>query len=103
MARASERDGLAGEAVGVAAAVEALVMVAHAGDELLVEERAHDLGADAGVLAYELPLLGGQSGPALSRTRSEMPILPMSCRKATFCSSSRRSSGQSSSRPSKAM
>ncbi len=55
-----ERDLLAGEAVGVAATVEALVVVAHAGDELLVEERAHDLGADAGVLAHELPLLARQ-------------------------------------------
>ena len=57
---AEERDRLAGQAVGVALAVEALVMVAHARDELLVEERPHDLGADAGVLAHELPLLRGE-------------------------------------------
>ena len=32
----------------------------HAGHELVAEERPGDLGADAGVLADELPLLGGQ-------------------------------------------
>ena len=58
---AGDRAGcLAGQAVGVAPAVEALVVVAHPGHELLVEQGAHDLGADAGVLAHELPLLRGQ-------------------------------------------
>ena len=55
-----ERDRRAGEVIGVSRAVEALVVVAHAGDELVVEQRPHDLGRDAGVLAHELPLLGGQ-------------------------------------------
>ena len=60
MARATRGISVAGQAVGVALAVEALVVVAHAGHELFVEQRPHDLGADAGVLADELPLLGGQ-------------------------------------------
>ena len=50
----------AAQAVGVPAAVEALVVVTHAGDELFVEQRAHDLGADAGVLANELPFFRGE-------------------------------------------
>ena len=50
----------AGEAVRVPAAVEVLVVVPHAGHELVAEERPRDLGADAGVLADELPLLRGQ-------------------------------------------
>ena len=61
-----QRDLVAGQAVGVAAAVEALVVVAHAGHQLLVEQRPHDLGADAGVLAHELPLFGGER-PALEQ------------------------------------
>src|SRR5664280_524501 len=55
-----QRDLLAGEAVRVAAPIEALVVVAHAVDEGALEERAHDLGADSGVLAHELPLLTRQ-------------------------------------------
>ncbi len=58
-----QRDLVAGEAVGVAAAVEALVVVAHAGHELLVEQGSHDLGADARVLADELPLFRGERSP----------------------------------------
>ena len=55
-----QRDRLAGQAVGVALAVEALVVVAHALNELCVKQRTHDLGADAGMLTNELPLLRGQ-------------------------------------------
>ena len=40
MARATSGIVLAGEAVGVAAAVPALVVVAHAGHELVGEQRA---------------------------------------------------------------
>ena len=53
-------DVRAGEAVRVAAAVEVLVVMPHAGHELVAEERPRDLGADAGVLTDELPLLRGQ-------------------------------------------
>ena len=57
MARAMSRDVLAGQAVGIAVAVPALVVVAHAGDERLVEQRPDDLGAEDGVLAHQLPLV----------------------------------------------
>ena len=56
-----ERDGFAGETIRVARAVPALVMVAHAGNEGLVEERADDIGAEDGVLAHELPLVRVQA------------------------------------------
>ena len=52
-----ERDLLAGQAVGVAAAVVALVMVAHAGHVLVVQQRLDDLGADGRVLLHQRPLL----------------------------------------------
>ena len=55
-----QRDRLAGQAVGVALSVETFVVVAHPRHELVVEQGAHDLGADAGVLAHELPLFGRQ-------------------------------------------
>ena len=50
-------DGLAGEAVGVAVAVVALVMVPHGEHEVLGEEGADDVGAHDGVLAHLVPLL----------------------------------------------
>ena len=52
-----ERDARALELVGVALAVPALVVVAHAEDEVLVEQRVDDLGAEHRVLAHRLPLL----------------------------------------------
>ena len=55
------RDVVAGEAVGVAGAVPAFVMVAHGGHELGCEQRADDVGAEAGMLAHELPLAGVQA------------------------------------------
>ena len=51
------RDGVAGEAVGVAVAVVALVVVPHGEHEVLGEERADDVGAHHRVLAHLLPLL----------------------------------------------
>src|SRR5450759_1127133 len=48
-------DGRAGQTIGVAVAVEALMMMAHRRGQLPVEEGPHDLGADARVLAHELP------------------------------------------------
>ena len=53
-------DRVAGQPVRVAAPVAVLVVVADAGHELVVEQRLRDLGADARVLAHELPLLGRQ-------------------------------------------
>jgi hypothetical protein len=47
---------VAGKTVGIAAAVVGFVMMADARDELVVEERADDVGAEHGVLAHELPL-----------------------------------------------
>ena len=51
------RDRLAGEAVRVAVAVVALVVVAHGEHEVRGEERADDVGAHHGVLAHLVPLL----------------------------------------------
>ena len=53
-------DLLAAQAVRVAVAVPALVVMAHAQDELLLEQRADDVGAEHRVLAHEVPLLGVQ-------------------------------------------
>ena len=53
-----ERDRLAGEAVGVAAAVPALVLVADGGRDVAEpRQRAQDALADDRVLAHELPLV----------------------------------------------
>ena len=51
------RDVLAGEAVGVPAAVVALVVVADGQHEVLGEERPDDVGAHRRVLAHLVPLL----------------------------------------------
>ena len=60
---ARERDRLAGEAVGIAAAVPALVLGAHGGGEVRERaDRADDLGADRRVLAHDVPL--GTAQPA---------------------------------------
>ncbi len=50
-------DRLTGEAVGVALARPAFVVVADAGDQRVVEERADDVGAEDGMLAHQFPFL----------------------------------------------
>ena len=54
-------DGVPGKAVGIAVAVVVLVMMAHALDQRLGEERADDVGAEHGVQAHLLPLLRVQA------------------------------------------
>src|SRR5438552_4297489 len=54
----ADRDGLAGEAIGIAASVHALVVVADDRGARREElERRHDLRADEGVAPHERPLL----------------------------------------------
>ena len=63
----AERNGLAGEPVGIAEAVPPLVVAAHEGDHVLeVDQRRQDLGADQHVLLDVLVLLVGQRARACS-------------------------------------
>ena len=56
-----ERNGLAGEPVGIAEAVPPLVVAADEGDDFLqVDQRREDLGADEHVLLHVLVLLVGE-------------------------------------------
>ena len=71
---AGQRDGLAGQAVGVAAAVPALVLVAHGAGHLLeVRDAAQDLLADDRVPLHDRPLLVGQRPRARAGSRWGSP------------------------------
>ena len=61
-AQRSRREGdlLAAQTVGVTGAVPALVVVTHAEDQVLLEQRADDVGAEHRMLAHQVPLLGVQ-------------------------------------------
>ena len=75
---AADRDLRAGEAVRIALAVPALVLVADDPRHVAqTRDRAQDALADRGVLAHDLPLAIGQ-GPGLCRISSGTPTLPMS-------------------------
>ena len=78
--RASIGIAVAGQAVGVAGAVEALVVVAD-GRSRVAQRRdaAHDLLAERRVRAHDRPLLGRRAGPASRGSRCGIAALPTSC------------------------
>ena len=95
---AADRDRRAGEAVRVAAAVPALVLVAHErGDRLELGRAAQDALADHGVLAHDRPLRVGRAARACRGSRSGSPP----CRRRAASRRRARCSTSRSGRPSR--
>ena len=88
----AERDLLAREAVGVAAAVPALVREAHERRELAQALDGLEDPAPISGCARMCSRSPESSGPRLRRSSDGMPILPMSCSTAA-CSTSRSAAG----------
>ena len=88
--RAGERDRLAGEAVGIAAAVPPLVRRADdRADRRAARERRRGCARRSGCAGGRTPTPSSSSGPGLWRMASGIASLPTSCSSAARRSSSR--------------